>query len=249
MAVKHLASEWSGATLNEREAKRYPLHKLRQQGKDGHWRTVCTQALILPAQVPIRDAEKGTLFCVGCGNLVAASEEQVIAALAAAAAEGFVAAPGEQSMTPGHLSADARATLYALRDMAQSEARLYLTRTKASASELYEIGLVLDGVLTDAGRELVRLLEPPPLPPLQVGTPPNARNTRPRKAWIDSLIPRCANLVCYRPVPRDGVCSCGRQEADAARLTEIVRCWDIVDAQAPEKPKRARKTKAAGAEA
>lgn len=242
-----------GATIG------YPTHGLKLQDKDGRWYTACAKALILPSQVPIRGDTAGYLYCIGCRKLVPATTDQHVIAKDAAYAEGFVPPPEHAApVLPGTLTATARAAIY-------WKARLNLVAVYTSECEqaiesgrpeLEALGLMVDGVLTGAGQEMARLLTDPPTGPF-CGDPTYYGGTatdraasekkRSRRAWIESLIPRCSNIACYKPVPRDGACACGLTETDGARLAEIVRCWDVVDAKAPEKARKTRRTKAAEA--
>lgn len=216
---------------------------------------VCDAALILPAQVPLRDVEPGNLFCVSCGKLVAVEPARMAKAIEAARAEGFEAKDVPEVQTlPGTLPRAVRAGLY----WAHKTRGLKLNEFPSAAVEaldkaraqMEELGLYKDGRLTEAGASLAANIAEPPVdarlrrtddPALAEAQPAKKRS---RNACIDSLVPRCANRACYKPLPRDGACSCGNVEGSPARLAEIRRCWDIVDEKAPVKPKRARAPKA-----
>jgi len=244
-------------TISARERARYPTHHLERIEPGALSPTVvCDAALILPAQVPVRDTEDGHLFCVRCKILVAVEPARMAKAINAARAEGFV--PEEKPVAgdlPGTLTPQVRAGLYwalKLRGMSSGDTGYdaALDIVKKAQGAMLALCLYEGGKLTSKGETLAVLIADPPVderlhrtddPSLAA---PSKEKFRGRKAWIDSLVPRCASLTCYKPVSRDGACPCGHVERSPTRLAEIQRCWGIVDEKAPEKPKRKRAQKA-----
>ncbi len=262
MPVEHKAAArtWSGANASDREAARYPPHNLKAKDKDGFESVVCRGVLILPAQVPIRDADPGSLYCVGCRALVAATSGQHTAAMRAAAAEGFTPAAVTQppDLVPGLLDDTARAGLFwlvRLSTVTTTSVRTDAEKAIATATPVLDVlRLTVNGVLTEAGRAMALLVAEPPVDPRLARTNDPSLVKRKdakrlaRKKRIDILIPRCSIRACFQPLPRDGACKCGHAETSTKRLAEVARCWDIVDTENPVKPKREKKARVRTAE-
>lgn len=220
----------------------------------------CEKPLVLPLQVPVRGASPADLFCLGCKALVPASAEQVAQAKAAAAHEGFVERTvGDcPPVLPGTISAAVRRGLFWLKRL--QEVSLTVTKEDAEKDiaaarpEMRALGMMDEyGGLTSLGEtfagmvaepvisERIRDTDDPALAPAQ------KKKRRSRKATVAALVPRCGNTRCWSPLGRDGKCTeCDYVETRPERLAEIVRCWDLVDQQAPE---RKRKAKGAGGSA
>lgn len=247
---------------SDREAARYPTHYLFGVKPDEKATSViCNSPLMLPEQVPLRSAPALHLYCVGCRGLVGAAHDKVSLARSAAEAEGFTAVTlPESAMVPGMMPPVLRAGLFwAHRLPTMRRGALGYDdgeKALAHARPLMEAeGYMVEGVLNDHGRTMAALIADPPVDPALARTddPALAPAVKPKRlsraALVNSLIPRCANVSCYSPLPPDGACSCGKTETDPRRLAELARCWGIVNERAPEKLKRTKKAPAAKGDA
>lgn len=268
-APKPTEGPWVAEAASDRERARYPVHGLRHKAQDATtgieiWVVDCAAPLVLPEQVPIANPIPGRLFCVGCKGLVDATEEQASKVREAADAEGFVPVElGAVQLTPGSIEPVVRTALYGL-------GRLYIKHdiavltddaeraVRAATAPMERLGLFASGKLTARGRELAAKIVAPEVDADALArtsdpslAPKAKEKKRARKALVADLVPRCATVACFTVLDREGKCSggCGYEERKRERVAEVNRCWDIVDARAPEKVKRVKKPKGQPAEA